>query len=68
MNTTVKDLKALCAKLPDDAQVWIEYPERLAEPVVMEKIDEGAYLATLIESLSSAVDSKRNRLIIFHHG
>ena len=37
MNTTVKDLKALCAKLPDDAQVWIEYPEPLAEPVVMEK-------------------------------
>jgi hypothetical protein len=68
MNTTVKDLKALCAQLPDDAQVWIEYPKQLAEPVVIEEIDEGVYVARIIESLSSAADSKQNRLIIFHHG
>jgi hypothetical protein len=68
MKTTVKTLKALCASLPDDAEVWLEYPKRLAEPIVMEKIDEGCYAATIIESLSAAADKKNNRLIIFHHG
>ncbi len=68
MKLTVKHLKELCASLPDDAEVWIEYPKQLAEPVVMEKIDEGCYIATIIESLSAAADKKNNRLIIFHHG
>ena len=67
MSTTVKDLKDFCAKLPDDAQVWIEYPQQLAEPVVMEELYEGVYVARIIESLSLAIDNKRKRLIVFHH-
>ncbi|MEQ1526014.1 MAG: hypothetical protein ABL911_04625 [Gallionella sp.] len=67
MKTTVKHLKLLCELLPDDAEVWVEYPQQLAEPIVTEKFFEGCYTATLIESLSAGVDKKNNRLIIFHH-
>lgn len=68
MSLTVADVKRYCAKLPDDAPVFIEYPARygLAQPQEIETIAAGTPdEADLIEALTIGCDGKR--LIIFHH-
>lgn len=75
MLQTVGDLKEflLNCNVPDDAILWMEYPEQLAQPGVKEFIEvktkDGHVVEdhVVIESMSMAYDIKNNRFYILHH-
>lgn len=68
--TTVADLKKFCDQLPDDAEVFIEYPARYGiakgeyDPIIHYPDIEDT---DMIESMSLALDFNNNRLLILHH-
>ena len=74
MKTTWKDLKRFAEKvgIPDDAEIWIEYPEQLAQPEVRKhlEIKSGSHVVEdfdVIESMSHAYFKKENIFVIQHH-
>ena len=63
-------LRELIGQLPDDAEIWMEYPARygLAQPEIIESYSCPFNGETdLIQSLTIGIDRKKNRLIIYHH-
>lgn len=80
MRVTIADLKDMIANvgLPDDAEVWIEYPERYGGPPSSGKDTDLEtvrfhYNATvydesdMLPSLTCGGDPNRKRLYIFAH-
>lgn len=65
MKVTVADLKEHIDKLPDDYEVWIEYPEKLAIPTRTESFNNGEN--RIIRAMALGVDNGHNRCVIFHH-
>ena len=68
---SVRDLKKYIANLPDDYEIWIEYPKEygLAQPekIVTYNDGGGEIKQNFIESLTLGRDNKNKRLLIFHH-
>ena len=64
MTTTVKELKDYLKDIPDDYEVWIEYPKRYgtAKPT---EIIKGFDDQDFIKSMS--LGKNESKVFIFHH-
>jgi hypothetical protein len=64
---TVKELRENLSLIPDDYEIWIEYPERyeLHSPV---EIDKGIFdNQDAIQALAYGHNNKKKRFYILHH-
>jgi hypothetical protein len=67
MRTTVGDLKGAIQDVPDDYEVWIEYPKRygLANPTIIHNaFDDQDFIPSM--SLGSDI-SNNKKFFICHH-
>ena len=74
MKNTWKQIKEFAERsdIPDDAEIWIEYPDQLATPIEMDEIviSGPKYPVeefTAIRSMSMVWMPKKNKFIIQHH-
>lgn len=69
MKITTKELKKYLESIPDDYEVWLEYPVKygLAQPEVIEKFGDEQDNNDIIECMSIGVQTNEKRLVIFHH-
>ena len=69
MITTVKDVRRWIEDMPDDAEVWIEYPKRygLAQPEKILVLGRGDDSSDMIQSLTIGKAADNSKLHIFHH-
>lgn len=70
MRMTVKEIKRYTDRLPDEAEVWMEYPKRygLVQPEVIETIGKDTSDEfDVVECMSVGTNAEKSRLYIFHH-
>ena len=69
MITTVRDIRRWIEDMPDDAEVWIEYPKRygLAQPEQILVLGSGDDSNDMIQSLTVGKATDNSKLYIFHH-
>jgi hypothetical protein len=70
MKIRAKSIKKALECVPDDAEIWIEYPERygLSQPeTIVTKWPDTYDETDLIECMSYAFDEKENKFYILHH-
>lgn len=65
--TTLGELKERIKDLPDDYEIWIEYPERYGfhSPFEMDTICNGEH--DCIRVISIAKNHKKKRIYLLHH-
>jgi len=66
--TTAGDLKKYLRDIPDNYEVWIEYPKRygLAEPTEIHNgFDDQDFIPSM--SLGADISPNNNKFLIFHH-
>lgn len=64
---TISDLKDWIKDLPDDYEIWIEYPERYGFHSPMEFDNHIFDDQDFIQAICIGRDDKKRRLYIMHH-